>query len=44
MDRGQFIDIGDFDVDAVDLDSAPQSAEHYLQQVKRGLFFLTPLR
>ncbi|WKY00821.1 hypothetical protein Q1695_015110 [Nippostrongylus brasiliensis] len=33
MDRGQFIDIGDFDVDAVDLDSAPQSAEHYLQQV-----------
>ncbi|VDM79801.1 unnamed protein product [Strongylus vulgaris] len=33
MDRGQFIDIGEFDVDAVDMDCAPQSAEQYLQQV-----------
>ncbi|VDN26847.1 unnamed protein product [Cylicostephanus goldi] len=33
MDRGQFIDIGAFDVDAVDMDCAPQSAEQYLQQV-----------
>ncbi|KAK6049916.1 hypothetical protein COOONC_12579 [Cooperia oncophora] len=33
MDRGQFVDIGEFDIDAVDMDCAPQSAEHYLQQV-----------
>lgn len=33
MDRGQFIEIGAFDIDAVNLETAPQSAEHYLQQV-----------
>ncbi|ETN71229.1 hypothetical protein RB195_008222 [Necator americanus] len=33
MDRGQFVDIGEFDINAVDMDCAPQSAEHYLQQV-----------
>ncbi|KJH53120.1 flavocytochrome c [Dictyocaulus viviparus] len=33
MDRGQFIHVDDFDFDAVDMNSAPRSAEHYLQQV-----------
>ncbi|CAI4227998.1 unnamed protein product [Auanema sp. JU1783] len=33
MDRGQFIEIGNFDETSVDCSIAPQSAEQYLQQV-----------
>lgn len=33
MDPGPFINVGEFDIDGVDLNTPPLSAEHYLQQV-----------
>ncbi|KAJ1358399.1 hypothetical protein KIN20_016813 [Parelaphostrongylus tenuis] len=36
MDQGLFINLNEFDVNDVDLETAPQSAEHYLQQVIAG--------